>query len=138
MTFARPRRRGDGVAGDAVLADRLPRRQLHRRRQLRERIDLVRQRHGVDEELLEVRLQRSLDLLDPAHLLLDLAAMVAVEQRHQRAGAGGVADGLHLGEIAIGDQAEHHRVFRIDEGAEGAGEADRVDLGRRPASPSAA
>ena len=60
-------------------------------------------------------------------LLLDLAAVVAVEQRHQRAGAGGVADRLHFGQVAVRDEAQHHRVFRIDEGAEGAGEADRVD-----------
>ena len=88
--------------------------------------------------LLEMRLQRRLDLLDALHRLLDLAAMVAVEQRHQRAGAGGIADGLDLGEVAVGDEPQHHRVFRVDEGAEGAGEADRVDLARRPAFPSAA
>ena len=61
-------------------------------------------------------------------VVLDLAAMAAVEQRHARAGAGGVADRLDLVEIAIGDQAQHHGVFRIDEGAEGAGEADAVDM----------
>ena len=41
------------------------RRQLHLLGELRERVDLVGQRHGVDEELLEMRFQRRLDLLDP-------------------------------------------------------------------------
>lgn len=75
-----------------------------------------------------MRLQRGLDLLDAVNLVLDLAAMLAVEQRHQRAGARSVADRLDIGEVAVGDETEHHGVFRVDEGAEGAGEADHVDM----------
>ena len=81
--------------------------------------------------LLKFRFKRRLYLLDSADGLLDLAAVAAIEQRHQRAGAGGVADGLYLVEVAVRDQAQHHRVFRVDEGAEGAGEADGVDVDRQ-------
>src|SRR5688572_15804365 len=66
-----------------------------------EGIGLVRHCHGVDEELLEIALERGFDLLDLLDRRLDLAAVVAVEQRHQRAGAGGIADGLDLREVAI-------------------------------------
>jgi hypothetical protein len=38
-------------------------------------IDAVRDRHRIDEMLLEARFQRRLDLLDPFHRRLDLAAV---------------------------------------------------------------
>src|SRR5690606_17956845 len=82
---------------------------------------------SVDEVLLELRLQRRLDLFDLPHRLLDLAPVAPVEQRHSRAGAGGVADGGDVFQLTVGNEAEHHRIGRVDEGAEGAGEADRVD-----------
>jgi len=45
----------------------------------------VRNRHGLDEVLLEHRLHRRLDLLDAAHDALDLVAGLHVEQRDARA-----------------------------------------------------
>ena len=59
--------------------------------------------------------------------VLDLAAGGDVEERDARAGAGGVAGGADLREVAVGDHAEDHGVSRRDVGAEGAGEDDAVD-----------
>ncbi len=53
-------------------------RQLHRLGQLGKRIDLVRHRHGMHEQLLEMRLQRGFDFLDLGPRRLDLAAVFAV------------------------------------------------------------
>ena len=90
-------------------------------------IGVVRDRHRTDEELLEARLDGRLDLLDAPHDLLDLGARGAVEQRDARAGAGGVAGRGDVGGVAVGHEAEHERVHRVDVVAEGAGEADPVD-----------
>ena len=49
------------------------------------------------------------------------------QQRDQRAGAGGVAGRADVGEVAVGDEPEDHRVERVDLAAERAGEADLVD-----------
>ena len=91
-------------------------------------VGVVRDRHRTDEELLEARLDRGLDLLDAAHDLLDLGAGRAVEQRDARAGAGGVAGRRDVGGIAVGHEAEHERVHRVDVVAERAGEPDPVDM----------
>ena len=77
--------------------------------------------------LLEARLDRGLDLVDMGDERLDLAAGGDVEERDPRAGAGGVAGRGDLGEVAVGDHAEDHRVLRRDMRAEGAGEHDPVD-----------
>ena len=61
-----------------------------------------------------------------AHDRLDLRARGEVEQRDARARPRGVAGGGDLGEIAIGDQAERHRVERVDVAAEGAGQRDAL------------
>ena len=73
-----------------------------------------------------------------AHDLLDLAPRGGVQERDARAGAGGVAGRGDLLEVAIGDQAEHHRVGHVDVAAEGAGEPDPLDGGDRRGDPSAA
>ncbi len=91
-----------------------------RRRQMRDR-------HRLDEEFLEARFDRGLDLLDPPHELLDHRARATVEQRDPRAGARGVAGGADAFERAVGNHAEHHRVLDVDMAAEGAGEPDAVD-----------
>ncbi len=91
-------------------------------------IDLVGQRHRGHKMFLKLRFERRLDLFDPRDGLLDLAAIVAVEQTHARTGARRIADRLDLVEVAIGDEAENHRIFRIDERAEGAGKADAIDM----------
>src|SRR4051794_36750543 len=96
--------------------------------EMREGIGGVRDRHRVDEMRLESRLERRLDLLDAAHHLADLAARGGVEERDAGAGARRIAGGRHLVERAVGDQAERHRVERIDMAAEGAGKRDARDL----------
>ena len=60
-------------------------------RQIGEPGGLVRDRHGLDEMLLEQGLDGGLDLLDPPHHLLDLIARLRIEKRDARTGAGGVA-----------------------------------------------
>ena len=50
------------------------------------------------------------------------------QQRHHRPGAGGVADRSDAVERAVGDEAEDHRVQRVDVRAERPGEADVGDL----------
>ena len=52
----------------------------------------------------------------------------AVEQRDARAGAGGVAGRRDVGRVAVGHEAEHERVHRVDVVAERAGEPDPVDV----------
>ena len=87
---------------------------------------LVRNRHRLDEMRLEARLDRGLDLLDAADEFLDRGAGGGIEERDARPGAGGVAgrgDGL---QVAVGDEAEDHRVLHVDVAAEGAGEADAI------------
>ena len=106
------------------------------RLRLRQRHDLrrfegggrVRDRHGLDEVRLESRLDRGLDLLHLAHQLLDRLARGLVEQRDARAGAGRIAGRADLRQIAVRNHAEDHGVFDVDVAAEGAGEADAVDL----------
>ena len=87
----------------------------------------MRDRHRVDEVLLEAWLDRRLDLLDPPDDVLDLGARRPVEQRDARTGAGGVAGRGDVRRIAVGDEAEDERVDGVDVGAERAGEADAVD-----------
>ena len=87
----------------------------------------MRDGHGLDEVLLEPRLDRRLDLLDAAHDAFDLAPGRARQQRDQRPGAGGVAGGSDAVEVAVRDEAEDHRVERVDLAAERAGQADLVD-----------
>src|SRR5262245_40286230 len=77
--------------------------------------------------VLKQRLDRGLDLFDPAHHLLDLVAPFNVEERDASAGPSGVAGRLHLVERAVGYEAQHHGIGGIDMAAEGSGEPDRVD-----------
>ena len=86
----------------------------------------MRDRHRLDEVLLEARLDRGLDLLDAAHHVLDLAPGGAGQQRDQRAGPGGVARGPDTVDVAVRDQAEDHRVERVDLAAERPGEPHAV------------
>ena len=88
----------------------------------------MRERHRLDEVLLEARLDRGLDLLDPADDALDLGPRRAGQQGDERAGPGGVAGRSDAGQVAVGDQPEDHRVGRVDLAAERAGEPDLVDL----------
>ena len=50
-----------------------------------------------------------------------------VEQRDARAGAGRVAGRGDLRQVAVGNHAEHHRVFDVDVAAERAGQPDPID-----------
>ena len=101
-------------------------------------VDVVRDRHRIDEVLLEARLDGGLDLLDAPHDLLDLGAGGAVQERDPGTGAGGVPGGSDLLGIAVRDQAEHERVDRVDVRPERAGEPDAVDVARSRSAPSAA
>ena len=87
----------------------------------------VRDRHRLDEMLLEPRLDRGLDLLDAADDGLDLAPGGARQQGDQRAGAGRVAGRPDARQVAVRDEAKDHRVERVDLAAERPGQADLVD-----------
>ena len=87
----------------------------------------MREGHGVDEVLLEARLDRGLDLLDSSDDRLDLPLRRARQERDQRARPGGVAGRPDVGQVAVGDQPEDHRVERVDLAAERAGEPDLLD-----------
>ncbi len=106
-----------------------------RTREPRVRVDVVRDRHRLHEVLLEARLDRGLDLLDPAHDLLDLGAGGAVQERDARARPRGVPGcGDSLG-VAVGDEPEDERVHGVDVRAERAGEPDPVDASRSRSAP---
>ena len=96
--------------------------------QVREGGRLVREGHRLDEMLLEARLDRGLDLLDPPDDALDLGPGLPRQERDQRAGPGRVAGRLDVGQVAVGHEPEDHRVDRVDLAAEGAGQADLVEL----------
>ena len=90
----------------------------------------MRQRHRRDEQFLEPRFGRGLDLGDPTHRGFHLGAQRSRQQGLHRAGAGGIADRPHAVDRTVGHETEHHRVDRIDVGAECPGEADVGDLRR--------
>ncbi len=96
--------------------------------QLWEGCCLVGDGHGFDEVVLEFGLDGGFDFFDLAGEGFDFEAGFGVEQRDARAGAGGVAGGAELVELAVGDEAEDEGVFGVDVGAEGAGEHDAVDF----------
>ena len=123
----RARRRAFGPGVATAVGGHRPGRQRHDPLQVRVRRRPVRDRHRLDEMLLEARLDRGLDLLDAAHDGLDLAPRGARQQRDQRTRAGGVAGRPDAGEVAVGDEAQDHRVERVDLAAERAGEPDLVD-----------
>ena len=100
------------------------------RARLRERGRLVRERHRLDEVLLEARLDRGLDLLDPPDDAFDLGPRGARQQRDERAGPGRVAGRADVGRGRSRGQPEDHRVERVDLAAERAGQADLVDAPR--------
>ncbi len=54
--------------------------------------------------------------------------MRAIEKRHARTGAGGIADAGDGLQGAIGHKADHHGVFGIDKAAKGAGQPDPLDM----------
>ena len=97
--------------------------------QVREGVLLVGKRHRGDEMALEVGLDRRLDLIDAPHDALDLRPRGEVEERDAGAGSRRVAGARDLREIAIGNEAERHRIERIDVAAEGAGERDALRRG---------
>ena len=103
-------------------------RATHRGKQLREGVALVRYRHRIHEILLEFRLYRGFDLLDVANGRLDLGAgsRCSADAMAAPVPAALPADS-HGAEVAIRNQAEDHRVLRVDMAAEGAREPDPVD-----------
>ena len=87
----------------------------------------VRDAQRPHELLLESRLDRGLDLVDASGpRARSRPARAAGQQRHQRARARRVADRLHVGEVAVGDQAQDHGVERVDLAAERAREAHLI------------
>jgi hypothetical protein len=87
----------------------------------------VGERHRLDEVLLKARLDGGLDLLDGPDDLLDLASRGSRQERDQGACPRRVSGGLDVGQVGVGDEAEDHRVERVDLAAERAGEPDLVD-----------
>src|SRR5439155_385647 len=87
----------------------------------------MRDRHGVDEMLLEAGLDRRLDLFDGAHDPLDLVASLAREQRDERAGPGRVASRADAVQRRIWHEPEHEGMQRIDLAPERARELDPID-----------
>src|SRR5580704_14757151 len=84
--------RGWAPAPSASLAARFLRRgKIDPCAQVRKSVRLVGDRHRGDEEGLEVRLDRGLDLLDLPHRTFYLGAGGEVQERDAGAGAGGVA-----------------------------------------------
>ena len=102
-------------------------RQIHRLSETRERVASVWDAHGPYEMFLEPRLDCRLQFLHSAHDRLDLGASGTVKQRDARTGAGRVAGTGDAGRVAVGDQAEDHRVERVDVRSERSGETDPVD-----------
>ena len=82
--------------------------------------------HRVHEVLLEPRLHRRLDLLDPPHLALELPAKPPVEEGDARPGARRVARRRDPRRLAVGDHAEDEGVLRVDLAPERAREGDPV------------
>jgi len=85
-------------------------------------------RHRIDEVFLEAWLDSGLDLLDVTDLLFDRCPRVSVEQRNTSTGARCIAGRRNFFEIALGNQAEHHREFHINVGTKGAGQSNTVNL----------
>ena len=85
------------------------------------------ERHRRDEQLLEARLGRRLDLLDAQHRRLHLPTGRRRQQGHHRPGTGGIAHGADAVERAVGNEPEDHRVQRVDVCSERAGEPDVGD-----------
>ena len=115
-------------AGRLAAGHGSPGRQLDGEAEMRHRRRLVGEGHRLDEVLLEARLDRGLDLLDLADDRLDLAPGRAREEGDERAGPGRVAGRAGMGEVAVGHEAEDHRVQQVDLAAERPGEPDLVDL----------
>ena len=128
IATVRRRRRSVAGVGSGGAGRRRPGRQRHHRAEVRERGRLVRERHRLDEVLLEARLDGGLDLLDAPDDAFDLGPRGARQQGDQRAGPGRVAGRADVGEVAVGDEPEDHRVDRVDLAAERAGQADLVEL----------
>jgi hypothetical protein len=113
--------------GAASLGSRLPDRQFHDALEIGRRRGSMGDRHGLDEMLLEARLDGGLDLLDATDDALDLPPCRAGQQRDQRSCAGSVAGRPDPSEIAVGDQPEDHGVEGVDLASERPGEPDLVD-----------
>ena len=135
---ARRRRRSLRASEPLVPGARDPLGQRDDPRQVGERRRPVRERHRLDEVLLEARLHGRLDLLDPPDHALDLGPRRAGQERDQRAGPGRVAGGPDAGEVAVGDQPEDHRVGRCRSGCRTRRPAGSRRPRPRRAGPSAA
>ncbi len=88
----------------------------------------VREVDRIDELVLEIRVGSRLHVADGVGQQCCLQPLVAVEQHDQRAVAGCVAYGEHVLQVTVRDQAQDHRVQRIDVRAERAGQHDTVYL----------
>ena len=88
----------------------------------------MRDRHRLDELILERGFYRRLDLLNIANDRLDLAPRTLVQKRHSRAGSGRIAGGPNILQLAVRNHAKNHRIFWVDMGAERAGQHHPVHL----------
>ena len=93
----------------------------------------MREGHRLDEVLLEARLDRGLDLLDPPDDALDLGRAAPLDSRAISAPVpAALPADRTCAEVAVGIEPEDHRVERVDLAAERAGQADLVDASRSP------
>ena len=123
---------GLGVGGSCPRRRRPPLRQLHDRRQVGVGVGRRGERHARATKCSWKRGSMAVSILDDrAGDAGDLGAGRGGQQGPHRARARGVADRAHPVGRAVGDEAEHERVERVDVAAERAGEPDRVDVVQR-------
>ena len=125
------RRRRPPPSGRRAATGRRRRRALgsvSHRRQVGRRRRPMGEGHRLDEVLLEPRLDRGLDLLDAPDDALDLAPRGGAQAaRSARPVPAALPARLDVVQRRVGDQAEDHRVERVDLAAERAGQPDLVD-----------
>ncbi len=90
---------------------------------------LVRNRHGLDEMLLEARLDRGLHFLDaPAPMSSMTRREVASSSAMRAPVPAALPAERTCAQVAVGNHAENHRVLDVDVAAERAGETDAIDV----------
>src|ERR1039458_3828397 len=102
--------------------------QLHHAAQVSVVGTLVRNRHGLNEVMLEARLDGGLHLFDAPDQRFDGRPAGRLEQRDAGTGAGGIARGAHLAQVAVRNHAEDGRVLDVDVTAECARQADAIHM----------
>ncbi len=79
--------------------------------------------------ILKIRVYCGFNIAYPVRNPLGLSTFVTVEQRNSGTVAGSVADSINFLEIAVGYQAQYHRLFGVDVAAKCARQYNPVYLG---------